>query len=249
MPRKPDADQRAIMKECVLFRDLNEVQFQRLVACARVREVGAGEALFEQDQPANHLYLLTAGQIKLTRLSIDGDEKVIDIIDPPQPFAEAVIFGDHRRYPVNAVALLPSEVIAVDGKVFLQLLRGSVDACFDIMARMSIRLHWLVNEVDRLTLHNATYRVIAYLLDETPEEKPGAAELCLTAPKNVVASRLSIKPETFSRTLKRLSEKGLIEVRDEHITLLDVPGMRHLISLQEEFAPNATSGSPRCPAA
>lgn len=249
MLRKPNTSQRAAMRECVLFKDLDEAQFVRLVACARVHDIDAGATLFEQSQPAHHLYQLTSGQIKLSLLSIDGDEKVIDIISPPQPFAEAVIFGERRRYPVNAVALLPSQAVAIEGRVFLQLLRESVDACFDIMARMSIRLHWLVDEVDRLTLHNATYRVITYLLDEVPENTEISAELCLTAPKNVVASRLSIKPETFSRTLKRLTEKKMIEVSEEYIVLRDIPRMRRLISLETEFTLADIAGRERCPAA
>jgi len=45
-------------------------------------------------------------------------------------------------------------------------------------------------------------------------------------PKRLVASRLSIKPETLSRILARLRERGLVQIDGEHITLLDEPGLR-----------------------
>ena len=47
-----------------------------------------------------------------------------------------------------------------------------------------------------------------------------------SVPKRLVASRLSIKPETLSRILARLRERGLVQIDGEHITLLDEPGLR-----------------------
>ena len=48
----------------------------------------------------------------------------------------------------------------------------------------------------------------------------------LTAPKNIIASRLGIQPETFSRVAARLVRDGLIRVRGQDVVLLDVEGLR-----------------------
>ena len=94
------------------------------------------------------------------------------------------------------------------------------------MADMSRRLHRLLNEIDSLTLHNATYRLVRDLLGEPPDDVPQPPEIVLTAPKHIIASRLSIKPETFSRTLTRLSRDGLIVVRGNSIVLADLKRLR-----------------------
>ena len=77
------------------------------------------------------------------------------------------------------------------------------------MAQMSRRLHWQIAEIDRLTLHNAAFRVIAYLLDQVPSTDLDSSVIHLDTPKHVIASRLSITPETLSRSFasmhKRLS--------------------------------------------
>jgi CRP-like cAMP-binding protein len=97
------------------------------------------------------------------------------------------------------------------------------------MAGMSKRLHARINEISNLTLHNATYRLVVFLLEQLPEEAIELAEIHLSTPKSVIASRLAIQPETFSRILTRLSASGLIEVNGNDVTLLDVQGLRDLL--------------------
>jgi len=214
------------LRQSFLFADLDTEQFLRVSTGCRLVELRDGEYLFEQGRPAKEFFLLRSGQIKLTRVSAEGDEKVFDIVNPGQTFAEAVMFlGGDIGYPVNGSAVAASQVYCFDGSVFLDVLGGSVDTCFRLMARMSQRLHWQVNEIDRLTLHNATYRLVTYLLEQLPRDSLGRPQVQLMTPKNVIASRLSIQPETFSRILGRLEQKGLIEVRDHFITLCDVEGV------------------------
>jgi CRP-like cAMP-binding protein len=134
-------------------------------------------------------------------------------------------------YPVSAEALESSEVLVFDSRVMLGLLRDSVDSCFNLMATMSQRLRRQINEIDTLTLHNATFRLVTFLLQQIPEDVLESPEIQLTTPKNVVASRLSIQPETFSRILARLNKRGLLEVNGLNIVLRDLPGLRKLVEL------------------
>jgi CRP/FNR family transcriptional regulator, dissimilatory nitrate respiration regulator len=97
---------------------------------------------------------------------------------------------------------------------------------------MSQRLHRHLNEIDSLTLHNATYRLVSYLLNEAAHSNRDQPSLQLNTPKHVVASRLSIQPETLSRILSRLSKQNLIEVRGSHIEVLDYDGLLELVAGQ-----------------
>lgn len=97
------------------------------------------------------------------------------------------------------------------------------------MGRLSVRLHWLVNEIDRLSLHNASYRLICYLLEDVPEDSIEKIDVKLSAAKRIIASRISITPETFSRTLKSLSKDGMIEVKDEHIVINNPAKLREML--------------------
>jgi CRP-like cAMP-binding protein len=151
---------------------------------------------------------------------------------PCETFAEAVMFmGSQGRYPVNAEAINESRLYAFEQKVFLNLLHESNEATFGLLGSMSRRLHMLVNQIESLTLQNATYRLVAYLLEQIPRDVKTSPEVQLTTPKGVIASRLAIQPETLSRILGKLRQGGLIEVHGNHITIRDVQALRDIVHL------------------
>jgi CRP-like cAMP-binding protein len=96
------------------------------------------------------------------------------------------------------------------------------------MAQMSRRLHFQLKEIDRLTLHNATQRVVYYILEHVSESSPNIPEFNLDIPKHLLASRLSITPETLSRTFSKLSQSKLIEINENNIILKNLTGLKAL---------------------
>ena len=215
-----------LIQRCLLFSDLDENQIDTILRHTRIVDLCEGEILFERRQPARDFFMLIDGQIKLARSSADGHEKIIELISPGRTFAEAIMFSKQGVYPVTASAILDSRLLCFDIASYADILHESTAACFAIMAQMSRRLHWYVGEIDRLTLHSATFRVVCYLLDQVPSTHLGASEIHLTTPKHAIASRLSITPETLSRSFSRLSREGLIEVRDDAVILNDVGKLR-----------------------
>lgn len=219
------------LRQCVLLQPLETGDFDSLISNSHAKQLTENRVLFEQGAPLTDIYLLISGSIKLLRLAPSGDEKVFEIIRPGQTFAEAVLFSGGARYPVSAVAVLPSVVVGIHAASFLTLLNSSNTLCLNLMAKLSQRLHWMVNEVDRLTLHNATFRLVCYLLSHISEDENDRRDVHLSVPKHVIASRLSITPETLSRSLKELSKQGLINLDGSQIDLVDIEKLRQLISL------------------
>ena len=216
------------LQHCPLFRALSNEQFERLLQDVGSRTLEQGQHLFEAGTQASVFYFLLRGQVKLYRLSPTGQEKVIEIVRPGQTFAEALMFLDIPAYPVSGQALADAEVLEIKNKAFLHLLSQSVEIGLQVMAQLSMRLRGHLNEIDALTLQNASLRLVNYLLYLAQEVESGAgsAEITLPAAKNIIASRLSIQPETLSRILGNLSGKGLISVDGLNIKVRDLEGLR-----------------------
>lgn len=230
MNHPPDATLE--LRRAYLFAEMAAPHLQTLVNGMQKIHLKAGDGLFRQGQPAERFFFLREGLVKLFRLSPEGDEKIIEIMRPGETFAEAVMFmGAQGRYPVNAEAVNESHLYAFEQKTFLNLLRESSDATFGLLGSMSRRLHMLVNQIESLTLQNATYRLVAYLLDEIPRDVKTSPEVQLTTPKGVIAARLAIQPETLSRILAKLRQGGQIEVHGNHITVRDVQALRNLVHM------------------
>ncbi|RUM69462.1 MAG: Crp/Fnr family transcriptional regulator [Sulfurovum sp.] len=226
-----EATLRESMRICPLFRDLTKEEFSEIVEQTSVCNLNMDDMLFRQQDPAKDFFVLVTGKIKLSLLSFEGTEKVVDIINPGASFAEAVIFSGIPGYPVNATALARSQVLRVNANAYMETLESSPKTCFKVMATLSLRLHNLIGEIDRLSLHNATYRLISFLLEGIPGEMKERSVINLSIPKHVVASRISVTPETLSRTLKRLCQEGLLEVHDSHIVLVNPIELRRLVSI------------------
>ncbi|MCG8324733.1 MAG: Crp/Fnr family transcriptional regulator [Thiotrichales bacterium] len=213
-----------------IFSTLNDELLLEIISNVHQTHLPAGNMLFHQGDHAEYFYLLEAGQIQLFLESIDGHAKIIDVVNPGQMFAEAVCFFDNQSYPVNAQAIQDSVLLAINLNNFRNILKGSIDACFHLMASMCKRLHVQLIEINNLSLHNATYRLVYHLLKSVPDDSPSDTHVVLHYPKSVLASRLSIKPETLSRILAQLKHKNIIDVKKHEIILHDINALRNCLS-------------------
>jgi len=220
------------LRSGLLLSGLTDEQLKRVACHASRIRLDEGQMLFSQGDPAERFYLVLKGQMRLFRLSPDGAEKVIEIVAPGHTFAEALMFLKAPRYPVCGAALSPVEIIAMDARDFTAMLHESVDTCFLLLAALSMRLRGLIGEIDNLTLHTATSRVARYLVSKLPTAHRA---LDLDVRKGVLASRLSVKPETFSRVVKNLSDQGIIEVHGSHVTILDQNALEELAELGDSL--------------
>ena len=209
-----------------LFSALSDVELERLLASALTRQFASGERLFRHGEVAEHCFLLRSGCVKLYRLSPEGDEKIMRLIQPSETFAESILFMPSPRYPVHGEGVEAGELMAFDRASFLAILRDSFPTCLAVMAQMTQRIqaHW--DEIETLALQNSRYRVTHYLLSLVPPGELGRVTVTLPARKMLIAARVAVTPETLSRTLRALSDEGLIEVSGDSVTLLDVQALR-----------------------
>jgi CRP/FNR family transcriptional regulator, dissimilatory nitrate respiration regulator len=220
------------LKTAPLLAGLSDDQLERVSQHAAHIVLDAEQLLFSQGDPAERFYLVLRGQIQLFRLSPGGAEKVIELVSPGQTFAEALMFLNAPRYPVCAGALTPAELLSLDARDFAQMLRESVDTCFLMLGSLSQRLRGLIGEIDNLTMHTASSRVARYLLAKVPQDRRA---IKLDVRKGVLASRLSIQPETFSRVVKELGGRGIIEVHGAEVTILDRVALGEVAELEDNL--------------
>ena len=201
-----------------MFSSLTESQLNRVYKHCTSKKLNEGQLLFSQGDSVDYFYLVLTGKIKLFRESPDGREKIIEIIPAGEVFAEALMFLDQPHYPVTAAALTDTVVIGIDAKKFKEMLIESVDTCLLLLGNMSYRLRKLVYEIDVLTLHTSTCRVAAFLLENLPLNED---RFSLEFAKNVIAARLSIKPETLSRIIKNFRKQHILSIDGRQITVHD----------------------------
>lgn len=198
-----------------------------------VREIrlDKGGNLFTKGDPVQGFHVVVYGQVKLFLPSVQGNEKVVEIIGPQQSLGEAVMFLD-RPYPVSAQALADSLLLHVSRESVFSLLETDASFARRMLAGLSMRLHSLLQDVESYSLRSSAQRVIGYLLQHCPEgagadDQEGALDVVLPTSKHVIASRLNLTPETLSRVFSELTARALIEVQGRAIRIVDVRRLRN----------------------
>jgi len=221
------------LKAYHLFKSMDDIQFEQLLKICRLKPLSQDQLLFQHGDELTHIYYVYDGAVKLCRSTRNGNEKIIEVMSQGKSFGEGVLFEGTPKYPVSAAAIMDSLVIRIEADEYLKILKSSNELCINMLANLSRRLHWMLKEVDNLTLHNASFRIIDYFISQVSDCENSVYNLCLTIPKRDIASRLSIKPETFSRALKGLINKDLIELQDNHIILKNLKTLRQMVALEE----------------
>lgn len=207
-----------------LFSSMSPHEIERIAKGCKEIRASKGEILFHKGDPNQGFHLLLSGQIKLAFTSAQGNEKVVEIIQPGQTFGEAIMFMD-TPYIVYAQALADAELLHISKAAIDEELNNDPRLARKMLASMAVRLHQLMNDMEGYSLHSGKERIIAYLLRDLPDEGSDSnGPYCVTLPttKGVVASRLNLTQEHFSRILHELVEDDLIIVKGREITIPDL---------------------------
>jgi len=215
----------AFLANLPLFSEMAADELDRIAEGTQTLHVEKGQTVFRVGDPCNGFHVVVYGQVKLGFTSPGGGEKVVEIIRPGGSFGEAIMFLG-KDYIVTAQALADAMLLHVSRRVVDEELARDPQFARRMLSGLSRKLHGLVRDVEAYTLRSGAERVIGYLLGEVPDDAAGTAEVTLVPGKSVIASRLNMTPEHFSRILHELTTSRLIEVDGRTIRILDLARLR-----------------------
>jgi CRP-like cAMP-binding protein len=224
----PKIKTQAFLANLPLFKELAPAEIDRIAAGTTELHVPRGEILFNKGDTCVGFHLVIYGQVKLSFVTPQGSEKVVEIIGPGYSFGEALMFMD-KPYIVMAQALADSLLLHVSKQAVFDGLEHDPGFAKRMLAGLSRRLHGLIIDVESYSLQSGTQRVIGYLLrhDVDPASAAGPYTVTLPTSKAIVASRLNLTPEHFSRILHDLAAAGLIDVEGREVKIADATKLRN----------------------
>jgi CRP-like cAMP-binding protein len=217
---------REAVREAVLFASLPRELSERLMAQSIVRRAARGETLFLQDDPAEAVFVMLEGWVKLYRMTPTGAEAVVGVFTRGRSFGEAAAFqGD--VYPVSAAAVTDARVLVVRAGAILALMDQNPALCRAMVASTFRHLHALVAQIEQLKAQSGAQRVAEFLASLAPVGE-GACAVTLPYDKALIAGRLGMKPESLSRAFARLREVG-VTVTNNRAAIADVAALREFV--------------------
>lgn len=216
MRRKPIAPQ-SFLASVPLFREMDAASLDRLAAGAERRELKRGSRLFRKGDPATGMYVVVFGEINLIATTPARGARLTGVVGPGQSFGEPVMFLE-RPAVVDAQAATDALVLHLPASLVFDEIERNPRFARRMIAGLSRRVEALVRELDRQASGTGRARLAAYLL-RGHEGATGELVVKLPAAKAAIATQLNLTPETFSRLLRELADRGLIRVEGRTIVV------------------------------
>jgi len=190
----------------------------RLLESAVLHSVAAGSILFEQGEVPNFQYVVLSGSTHLFGRSSQGREVLIEVVGPPELVIPAAVMTN-APYLMQARVPESSRFLLVQAAAFRAAVREEPALAQAVIGSLSGQFRRLVRQIKNLKLRSSVQRVGCYILDLS--RRQGTPERAtLPYEKNLIASKLGITRESFSRALSMLQGEG-IAVQGETIMILD----------------------------
>jgi len=233
-----DQEDWKIIKSTPLFCGLADSEIHYLAGNHSPRFYDKGALLFHQGEKATDFYVVLSGWVKISRTTPDGNEAVVGVFTRGDTFAEAAMFLG-GRYPAGAEVIVRSRLLKIDGKVLRRRIHEQPDLALAMLASASKHLKLLIDQLEDIKLRPAPQRIAEFLVDLGPQCIGGTFEVVLPYEKALLANRLGMKPESFSRAIAKLRRLG-VSVNRELVSISDIEILVHYAETGQTM-PQSTS--------
>jgi len=213
-----------------LFQGLPREHREKLAMIVVDQTLKKAQPIFSEGDEGNGFYVVISGRVKIFKLSLDGKEQILHILNPGEPFGEVAVFAG-ERFPAHADTLEESRIFFFPRLAFIDLIRKNPNLALNMLAVLSRRLRKFTAMVEDLSLKEVPGRLAAYFLylGDPKKGTKEVQELKLDISKNQLASLLGTIPETLSRILAKMTKEGLIKPTGSRgIRILDRGGLEEL---------------------
>jgi CRP-like cAMP-binding protein len=215
-----------------LFAGLAEAEMEAMAEDCLRRQFQPGEAIFQQGDPGQMLYLVESGQVRIYVQDEQGQETSVKLCGPGDIFGElAVIDGLPRS--ASAVAMGNTVVHILSRDRFREHMRRVPQLSLNFMKTLSERVRNSTLQMSSLTMLDTPGRLARKLLELAQEHgdvAPEGVRINLTLTQSDLASLIGTTRESANKALGAFRRQGLILMRQGRIIITDPDALRALDS-------------------
>ena len=213
------------LRRSVLFHGLPLAALARLAAESTAVNLPRGKHLHRSGGRPPGVYAVISGCFMLKAGTAVNSGKVIDLVAAGGHLClAAVVLGTLET--MSAEALADSTLLLIPRSALLECAADTPQLALQLAKALGQQVQSLIADIEGFSLHTGRERVADYLLQLAGSNGTQSSPFALPAKKSVIASRLSLTPEYFSRTLHDLILTGAIAVNGRQVTVLNSARLR-----------------------
>ena len=212
-----------LLQSVSLFFDLSEKELGYIEEKMVTRRYENGNYIFLEESEGEQCFFVAKGSVKVTRLSKDGREVILTMLNAGDFFGEMSLLDGESR-SANVIALEETEVLTLNREDFLVVLHDYPTIAIQLVKEMAGRLRKSDRQIASLSLSDAEKRITMCIIrfaDDQGVIKNGKVSIPKTPIQQDIANMAGTSRETVSRALSILEKENLIERNGRELIILD----------------------------
>jgi CRP-like cAMP-binding protein len=218
-----------LLKAVSYFSGLDGAALSLVAQSAIRRAYDAGQVVLIEGEPCAGLFIVENGWLKVIKIGLDGREQVLQMLKSGDVFNGISVFTDSPNQ-ATVSALEPSVLWLVPREVLLKIMDENPSLAREVVRDLAGRVIHLVRMVEDLSLRSVEARLARLLLEQAEGESVKRRRWATQAE---MASRLGTVPDVVNRSLRKLSEEGMLHVERHQIQILDKEGLKAIAQVIE----------------
>ncbi|GAB4488517.1 MAG: Crp/Fnr family transcriptional regulator [Thermodesulfovibrionales bacterium] len=203
------------IRKVPIFDSLSEQDAQEISPYLAADRFRKKETIFSEGDPSEWLYIVSKGKVKITKISQEGKEIILELISPPDYFGGiAVVRG--FPYPANAIAMEDTEVYKISRKNLLSILDRFPNLMYCMAMNIGDRIKGSHETLKSIALEKVESRIASLLLklaEKSGEKTPAGTVINMKLTKQDIAEMVGTTVETSIRTMSKFTKAGIITVK------------------------------------
>jgi len=211
------------LKKIDLFKNLSDQELKELQPYLVITSYRKKGDIFSEGDPPEWFYVVAKGKVKITKLSHEGKEIILEIISPHDIFGGVAVLRNFP-YPANAVAMEDTEVIKISRKNLMRLVDRFPNLMYCIALQLGDRMKSSYDSLKNIALERVEARIAALLLklsNKIGVETAKGVLIDMRLTKQDVADMVGTTVETSIRTFSKFKKEGLVADTDGKIIIMD----------------------------
>ncbi len=224
------AEKRELFQRNFLLGRLNSQEIDALLAYTRVERSRAGREIFSKGSPGDSMMAVLKGRVKISSLSPEGKEIVLNIISPGEIFGEIALL-DGKERTADATAMDDCELLVLSRRDFLPFLERHADICLLLLSVLCERLRRTSEQLEDVTFRHLQSRLAKTLLRlgrSAGAPKGRALRIDLKLSQRDLANIVGATRESINKHLQLLQRSGVIGRDRGAIVIKDVAALERL---------------------
>ena len=220
------------MRRVPLFADLTDAQLEMLIQDFSRRQFRQDEAIFQQGDPGQALYMVESGQVRIYVQDEEGQEISVNLCGPGDLFGELALIDGLPR-SASAVAMEDTVVLVLSHDRFREQMRRYPQMALNLMKALSVLVRYNTQQVGSLTLLDIPGRLARKLLELAQDHgqvEPEGVRINLALTQSDLASLIGTTRESVNKAMSTFRREGLIFVRQNHIVIADPDALQQYAS-------------------